>query len=148
MGNPFSGLAGSLGSAFGGLNFQWKHLAVAAALLLVAAVLYGGLPFGGGRGQAVYEETRALWERAQQLHQPETSSGDWQTFQSEVKPRVEELKTQLAEEASAKDRMLQLMLYCYRDCLPDILGGGPQGAPEKWKEMDGYMQEAAALAKK
>jgi hypothetical protein len=144
MGNPFSGL----GSAFGGLSLNWKPLAVVVALFLVAAVLYGGLPFSFSRGPAIYEETLALWERAQQLHQPGASASDWEAFKTETKPRVDELKTELVEEASAKDRLLQLMLYCYRDCLPPILSSGPQGAPDKWKEMEGYMQEAAGLAKK
>ena len=152
MGNPFAGLGRSLGSAFGGLGSKWKHLAAVVALLGVAAVLYGGLPFGGGRGHAVYEETQGLWQRALALRDseapPSVSEADWGRFRDEVKPRADQLKTELAEEASAKDRMLQLMLYCYRDCLPPILNGGPQEAPEKWEEMAGYMQEAATLAKR
>jgi hypothetical protein len=148
MGNPFAGLGGSLGSVFGGLSVNWKHAAVLVVLLGVAAVLYAGLPFNFSRGPAIYEETLVLWQRAQSLHQSATSDSEWQAFQAETKPRAEQLKTELAEEASAKDRLLQLMLYCYRDCLPSILNGGPQDAPEKWKEMDEYMREAASLAKK
>jgi len=148
MGNPFAGLARSLGSGFSGLGQYWKHLAGVAVLLGVAAILYGGLPFNFSRGNAVYEETLVLWQRAQLLHQPETSDAEWQAFKAETRPRVDQLKAELAVEASAKDRLLQLMLYCYRDCLPQILDAGPTSAPDKWKEMDSYMQEAGGLAKR
>lgn len=147
MGNPFAGLTGSLGSLFQGVQINWKQVSVVAALLVVAAVIYGGLPFSNAGG-AIYEETKLIWDRAQQLHKPETSDAEWQSFKAEVQPRVEELRAELEDSASAKQRLLQLMLYCHRDCLPSILSGGPQGAEGPWEEMQDYMNEANALTKK
>ena len=147
MGNPLAGLTGSLGSLFQGVEINWKQASVVVALFAVAAVIYGGLPFSNGGG-AIYEETKEIWNRAQQLRQSEAGDAEWQSFKSEVQPRVEELRVELEKSASAKQRLLQLMLYCHRDCLPSILSGGPQGPERSWKEMQDYMNEANALLKK
>jgi hypothetical protein len=148
MGNPFSGIAGALGGLFGsaggGMSQHWKPLAIAAVLAGVAYVLYFGLPFGSSRGPEVYRETLAIWDEAKRLKE---SPGDWSGFRSKTQARVEQLSTELQREASSKDRLLQLMLYCHRDCLPEILKGEPNGSPRKWAEMGDYMKEAQTYVK-
>lgn len=143
MGNPLAGLSGSMGSLFGGIRFNWKHAGVVVAVLAVAAVIYGGNLLSSNAGGAAYAETRVMWDRAQQLRQANASDGEWQSFKAEVQPRSDELRAELQETANARQRLLQLMLYCHRDCLPAILNGGPQGADGPWEEMETYMNEAA-----
>jgi hypothetical protein len=148
VGNPFAGIGGALGGMFGsaggGLSQHWKPLAIAVALGGVAYALYFGLPFGSSRGPEVFQETLAIWEEAQRLKE---SPGDWGGFRSRTLPRVEQLGTELKREASSKDRLLQLMLYCHRDCLPEILNGEPSASPRKWAEMGDYMKEAQNYVK-
>lgn len=149
IGNPFAGIGGVVGGLFGsaggGLSQHWKPLVIAVALGGVAYALYFGLPFGSSRGPGVFQETLTIWEEAQRLKE---SPGDWAGFRSRTLPRVEQLGTELKREASSKDRLLQLMLYCHRDCLPEILKGEPNGSPRKWAEMGDYMKEAQNYVKK
>jgi hypothetical protein len=155
LGNPFAGvgsavaglfrsvggLFGSLGGG-GGLGQNWKPMVAAVVLAAVAYLIYFGSPFSSSRAPEIYDETLAIWEEANRLKE---SSGEWSGFKAKTMPRVEQLKKELTEEASSKDRLMQLMLYCHRDCLPQILQS-PDPKSSKWTEMNDYMAEAKRLA--
>jgi hypothetical protein len=152
MGNPLAGIGATIGGLFrsatglfsapgssGGLRQSWKPLMAAAVLGAIAYLIYFGSPFQSSRAPEVYRETLAIWEEANRLKE---SPGEWAGFKEKTMPRVEQLKKELVEEASSKDRLLQLMLYCHRDCLPQILQAGPQSSQSKWAEMNDYLEEA------
>ena len=104
----------------------------------IAYLIYFGSPFSSSRAPDIYRETLVIWEEAQRLKE---SPGEWTPFRDKSLPRVQQLGTELVQEASSKDRLMQLMLYCHRDCLPLILQG-PDTAGPKWDEMKDYMEEA------
>jgi hypothetical protein len=74
------------------------------------------------------------------------SPGEWSGFKEKTTPRVQQLGKELVEEASSQDRLMQLMLYCHRDCLPQILQSAPDTKNPKWVEMKDYMEEAKRYA--
>jgi hypothetical protein len=156
MGNPFAGIGSAVGGLFrsvgglfgslqggGGLGQSWKPLAAAVVLGAVAYLLYFGSPFSSSRAPEVYRETLAIWEEVNRLKE---SPGEWSGFKEKTMPRVEQLGKELAEEASSRDRLMQLMLYCHRDCLPQIFQSAPDPKSSKWAEMNDYMEEAKRLA--
>ena len=155
MGNPFSGLGSAVGGLFrsvggmfgslgggGGLGQNWKPLTAAIVLGGIAYLIYYGSPFSSSRAPEVYSETLVIWDEANRLKE---SPGEWSGFKDKTLPRVEQLKTELVREANHNDRLMQLMLYCHRDCLPQILSVKPDAKNPKWKEMNDYMEEAKRL---
>jgi hypothetical protein len=156
MGNPFAGIGSAVGGLFrslgglfgslqggGGLGQSWKPLVAAVVLGAVAYLIYFGSPFSSSRAPEVYAETLAIWEEANRLKE---SPGEWSGFKDKTMPRVQQLEKELADEASSKDRLMQLMLYCHRDCLSQILQAAPDPKNSKWVEMNDYMAEAKRLA--
>ena len=116
--------------------------------LIVGLITLAAPLLGARRGNQVYAETLAIWEEALRLKSTESESGQWTAFSDRVAPRVTQLADELTHEASAKKRLLQLMLYCHRDCLPKILDGGSSAPEAVWEELEAYMSEAAGLVKK
>jgi hypothetical protein len=156
MGNPLSGIGSAVGGLFrsvgglfgsmgggGGLGQNWKPLVAAVVLGAVAYLIYFGSPFSSSRAPEVYRETLAIWEEANRLKE---SPGELSGFKEKTTPRVQQLGKELVEEASSQDRLMQLMLYCHRDCLPQILQSAPDTKNPKWVEMKDYMEEAKRYA--
>ncbi|REJ93923.1 MAG: DUF4339 domain-containing protein [Planctomycetota bacterium] len=147
--NPFAGLGSGASSLLGGLRGKGKPIALAVGLVAVLGlVVFGGSFLGAGRGSNVYAETLAIWEEAGRLRSSDAGPDQWKAFAERVGPRVDQLADELEQEASAKKRLLQLMLYCHRDCLPKILDHGGDSADAAWEEMEGYMSEAAGIVSK
>lgn len=154
LGHPFSGLGGAIGAllsrlkpggvSLGGLKSHWKPLAAVVVLLVVAAVIYGGLPFSGPDARKYYVETDVIWRQANLIKNTGTPQ-DWTAFCDRVKPRVTELSAELQQIAGSHNRLLQLMLFCHRDCLPKILAAPPDSDSANWKEMKKYMDEAERI---
>jgi hypothetical protein len=144
VGDRIGGLFGSMGSG-GGLAGSWKLIAgVAAVLAVVVVVFAGGLPFMAPSGKGQYAETKAIWDQVQNIRKG-GSNDEWSKFSTATLPRVKQLQAELEPIATADRRLVQLMLFSNRDCLPVMMAGKLDDNKAVWKEMESYMTEAEAI---
>lgn len=113
---------------------------VVAALLIVVVPRVAPDPAPG-----VYEETLAMWNEIESLRNSDAPDEEWKSFAQTTQPRVNALDEDLGEIANSRERLLQLMLYCHRDCLPAILNRGADADESVFDEMAAYMEEASEI---
>ena len=130
---------------FSGIQLDPKllgGLALGIAVILSLYVLPTVLSAGAGR--AAYDETLVVWKQIQAMKQVDAAPSRWAELKTQIEGRHKEFVDELAESASAKRRLLQLMLFCQRDCIMQIISSN--GTNEaKYSEMKTYMDEAATL---
>jgi hypothetical protein len=124
---------------FSNLNIGFKHVAVVAALLLVGAVWYFGLPsFGGGGGPT--GELQTIWIDLVVLRDRDNLKvEDWNSFKDQALPKVKELATKF--EAEGSDEESQKALRVCREYIPAILEAGPKKKPPEWVKTEELMAE-------
>lgn len=144
MGNPFAGLGGSLEDLQDALATSWKPVAgVVAALLLVGAVIYGGVSLFSSSTGPIYEQTAKMWDLAEKHRRTENETG-WEAFNTRYVDRIADMAAKLEEEGSS-DPLAQLLLTCTRDLFPKMLEAPITGASDTWDEMGKKMDEAQSL---
>lgn len=135
----------SVGDMFSGVQIDPKlvgGLVVGIAVILSIYVLPTVLSAGAGR--AAYDETLVVWKQIQAMKQIDAPPNRWSELKTEIEGRHKEFVDELAETASSRQRLLQLMLFCQRDCIMQIISSN--GTNEaKYDEMKTYMDEAASI---
>lgn len=145
MGNPLSGLGSGLGSLSEGLASAAKPIAmVVAALLVVSAVIYGGMSLFSGGSPDSYETASQLWEKARTLRAAKNASG-WQGFCDYQSGTV--TGTGIALEEEKGDPLADALLVCFKECLPKMMAAPIDGADDEWTKMEETMKKADAIAR-
>jgi hypothetical protein len=145
MGNPFSGLGSSLGNLSDGLASAGKPIAmVLAALLVISAVIYGGMSLFSGGGADNYEVATKLWDKAKSLRATKNQDG-WQAFCDFQGGTVTGTTMSLEEEKG--DPLADALLVCFKECLPKMMAAPIDGANDDWAKMEENMKKADTIAR-
>ena len=144
MGNPLKGL----GEGMSGLSESAAELAkpaaaVLAGLLLLGAVVWGGMQLFSGDGFDGYEVTSELWREARSLRASNSQTG-WQSFVDYRSGRISGAAARLQEEAG--DPLADVLLVCLKDHFPKMMAEPIDGADEVWTKMEEDMKKAESLA--
>lgn len=144
MGNPLSGL----GDGMSGLSDSLADLAkpaaaIVGALLVLGAVVWGGMKLFSGSGFDGYQTTAELWREARSLRASNSDTG-WQSFIDYRSGRVSGAAAQLQEDAG--DPLADVLLVCLKDHFPKMMAAPIDGADEVWTKMEEDMKKAESLA--